>query len=97
MTINYRHCERSEARLKAHRVKSATQSERSNPLLIKLNFKIEFYFNWITSDFVLAMTDAKRIVIANEVKQSNQNSLTFLITMGFPTGTPLANPLCAVA
>ena len=43
------------------------------------------------------MTDAKRIVIASETKQSNQNSLTFLITMGFPTGTPLANPLRAIA
>ena len=85
----------------------ATERKRGNPLLIKLNFKIEFYFNWITSDFVLVMTDAKRIVIASDGKearlkpavgeQSNQNSLTFLRTMGFPTGTPLANPLCAVA
>ena len=46
----------------------ATERKRGNPLLIKLNFKIEFYFNWITSDFVLVMTINYRHCERSEAK-----------------------------
>ena len=52
------------------------------------NNKISFL--WITSVFTKPRNDNIFSVIAN-----GSEAIQFLITRGFPNGTPMANPLCA--
>ena len=51
--------------------------KRSNLLLIKLNFKIKFYYNWITSVVSLPRNDdTKEIVIASFRRKRSNLKLT---------------------